>query len=91
MTNDFFQDLAERFESAAMLGQVLHEGEQSRWWASREPEQRARAASLPRIQVRRETELHGRDSELQALQELFGVSRATIYTWRRKYGQAGGR
>ncbi|MCZ6786677.1 MAG: tetratricopeptide repeat protein, partial [Planctomycetota bacterium] len=44
------------------------EGEKSSWWAEREPLLRVREELLPKIRVRRETKLHGRQEDLEALQ-----------------------
>ena len=61
------KDPSARFASAADLEMVLRQGERSAWWAEREPLIRRRQEWLPRIQVRRETRLHGRGGELDAM------------------------
>jgi tetratricopeptide (TPR) repeat protein len=62
---------AERFESAKALHEVLAEAERSRWWIELAPKLRKKGAHLPRIRVRRETELHGRNADLKALNEAW--------------------
>ncbi|MHC4342969.1 MAG: protein kinase domain-containing protein, partial [Planctomycetota bacterium] len=56
-----------RFGSAAELQQVLNRAEQSPWWADREKQ--LEETRLPRIAVRRETTLYGRDAELELLRQ----------------------
>jgi tetratricopeptide (TPR) repeat protein len=65
------KDPAARFASAAELHTVLEQGEQSEWWAEKEKHLHSMIAELPSIQIRRETELHGRESELRALAEAW--------------------
>ncbi|MHC4862113.1 MAG: serine/threonine-protein kinase, partial [Planctomycetota bacterium] len=67
------KDPRDRFPSAEALHAALEEGEQSSWWAEREREL-ARVA-LPRIQVRRETELCGRETELGLLEKAWEEAR----------------
>ncbi|MHC4451846.1 MAG: ATP-binding protein [Planctomycetota bacterium] len=62
---------AARFGSADELRTVLTEGEKSEWWAGREKMLRTIVAELPPIEVRRETTLHGRETELAALDEAW--------------------
>ncbi|MHC4472124.1 MAG: serine/threonine-protein kinase, partial [Planctomycetota bacterium] len=64
-----------RFESAARLLEVLREGEASAWWAAREHDLRRAAGRLPRVPVRRETGLHGREQELAILREAWAQAR----------------
>ncbi len=64
-----------RFESAEQLGSVLTEGEDSDWWAEREQQLRTMIAELPPIQVRRETELHGREKELEILRQAWNKAK----------------
>jgi len=59
---------ADRFDSADTLHGLLEEGENSAWWLARATQLRRRAVILPAIQVRRETEVHGRDKELGILE-----------------------
>ncbi|MHC4136773.1 MAG: serine/threonine-protein kinase [Planctomycetota bacterium] len=61
----------ERFESAQVLCDVLAAGERSRWWTELAPKLRAGVAHLPKIRVRRDTELHGRDAELKLLRDAW--------------------
>ena len=57
------EDPGQRFPSAARLLTVLGEGENSSWWAGRELLLLTAVGHLPRIPVRRETGLHGREEE----------------------------
>jgi predicted ATPase len=61
----------DRFGSAEALRVVLDEAERSPWWRDHEPKLRRRVAHLPKIRVRRETELHGRDGDLATLNEAW--------------------
>jgi predicted Ser/Thr protein kinase len=61
----------DRFESAAALSAVLDEGEKSAWWAQRGEERRRRRSGIPRVPVRRETALHGREGDLALLADLW--------------------
>ncbi|MHC4492247.1 MAG: ATP-binding protein, partial [Planctomycetota bacterium] len=61
----------DRFESAQRVHALLQEGERSRWWGERELQLHAQVSRLPKILVRRETDLHGRDSELGFLAETW--------------------
>jgi serine/threonine protein kinase len=63
--------LADRFESAQLLHDVLTEAERSQWWVELAPRLEKKVAHLPRIRVRRETELHGRDGDLRTLSEAW--------------------
>ncbi|MHC4953456.1 MAG: serine/threonine-protein kinase [Planctomycetota bacterium] len=68
------KDPRERFGSGAALRGVLEEGEEGAWWRSR-----SRPASgplRPRIGVRRETALYGRDEELQLLKNAWEEAKA---------------
>ncbi|MHC4449306.1 MAG: serine/threonine-protein kinase [Planctomycetota bacterium] len=58
----------ERFASAQQLRGVLEEGEHSEWWIGLAPRHRKH---LPKIRVRRETTLHGRDGDLALLQRAW--------------------
>jgi tetratricopeptide (TPR) repeat protein/predicted Ser/Thr protein kinase len=69
------KDPDERFTSSAELHDVLAEGESSEWWRAREKDVRARATQLPRIQVNRETPLHGRDDVLAVLEEAWTAAK----------------
>ncbi|MHC4940192.1 MAG: protein kinase domain-containing protein [Planctomycetota bacterium] len=59
---------ARRFESAETIRAVFEQGDRSSWWADCATAVEERAARLPRLQVNRETRLHGRDDALRALQ-----------------------
>ncbi|MHC4551069.1 MAG: serine/threonine-protein kinase [Planctomycetota bacterium] len=83
-TTTFFAELvatllakkpAERFESAQVLHDVLAEAERSQWWIELAPKLRKKVAHLPKIRVRRETELHGRDGDLKTLSEAWEKAR----------------
>jgi tetratricopeptide (TPR) repeat protein len=60
-----------RFPSATELRRVLVDGESSAWWKARETVVREREHRLPPVQVRRETELHGREAELALLADAW--------------------
>jgi predicted ATPase len=68
---------ADRFASAGAVLAVLEEGERSPWWQQLEPRLRDVWAHLPKIGVRRETELFGRDAELKTLHEAWERAKAT--------------
>ncbi|MHC4136376.1 MAG: serine/threonine-protein kinase [Planctomycetota bacterium] len=55
------------------IGDALEEGEEGTWWASHQ-----RARMLPRIPVRRDTPLRGRDKELTFLREAWRSSHAVV-------------
>jgi tetratricopeptide (TPR) repeat protein len=60
-----------RFTSAEALREVLEKGEKSSWWAEREREILKTRGHLPKVPVRRETELYGRETELLVLREAW--------------------
>ncbi|MHC5033150.1 MAG: serine/threonine-protein kinase [Planctomycetota bacterium] len=62
---------ADRFESAETVHALFQEGERSRWWGERELKLQAQVSRLPKILLRRETDLHGRDPELDLLAETW--------------------
>jgi tetratricopeptide (TPR) repeat protein len=66
---------ADRFESAQMLHDVLREAERAQWWTELAPKLRKKVAHLPKIRVRRETKLHGRDEDLKALNAAWEKAR----------------
>jgi serine/threonine protein kinase/tetratricopeptide (TPR) repeat protein len=66
---------ARRFESAQVLHDVLAEAERSHWWTELEPKLRKKVAHLPKIRVRRDTELHGRDEDLGKLDAAWQEAR----------------
>ncbi|MHC4579485.1 MAG: serine/threonine-protein kinase [Planctomycetota bacterium] len=61
----------DRFASAETLRRVLEESERSAWWVAREPELRQVEEALPKIRVRRETDLLGREGVLDTLQRAW--------------------
>jgi len=72
-----------RFESTEMLHLVLEQGEKSAWWTALAPQLLRRIEHLPKIRVRRETKLHGRDGDLRLLHEAWEGAKAgsgnTVY------------
>jgi tetratricopeptide (TPR) repeat protein len=56
-----------RFPSAAVLRDVLAEGERSSWWAERERELLRTRRVRPNIRMRRRTEICGREEELETI------------------------
>jgi len=65
------KDPTERFASAQILQLTLEEAERSAWWAVTEPLLDRAQEELPKIPVRRETELHGREDVLAKLREAW--------------------
>ncbi|MHC4164445.1 MAG: serine/threonine-protein kinase, partial [Planctomycetota bacterium] len=63
------KDADERFGSARDLYAVLEDGERSPWWTRQARALRARERRLPRIPLRRETKLYGRETELELLRQ----------------------
>ncbi|MHC4472969.1 MAG: serine/threonine-protein kinase, partial [Planctomycetota bacterium] len=61
--------------SAAELRDIVAQGERSPWWSAQGREVPAEQPSRPRIPVRRETELYGRDTELRALRRAWDRAR----------------
>ncbi len=70
------KDSERRFPSAAHLRDVLAAGESSEWWAERETAARGRDRRVPRIPVRRETRLYGRERALARLKRAWEDARA---------------
>jgi tetratricopeptide (TPR) repeat protein len=62
-------------ESASHLAEVLEQGEQSEWWSRLEPEILSEIAHVPKVPVRRETEVYGRETELEVLREAWDKAR----------------
>jgi predicted ATPase/predicted Ser/Thr protein kinase len=62
---------SKRFASAAALREVLEAGEGHAWWTERLHERETEEARIPRVPVRRETTLFGRDADLAALRAAF--------------------
>jgi tetratricopeptide (TPR) repeat protein len=70
------KDRSARFESAAVLLDVLEQGEDSAWWRQRAVQRRDTvAAPARRLHLQRETSVHGRDDELDRMRELFGLAK----------------
>jgi tetratricopeptide (TPR) repeat protein len=66
------KDPENRFASAGALLEALQEGEKSQWWRARSRAIRAKTRRpLRRIRIPRETELHGRQREMDALLALW--------------------
>ncbi|MHC4551122.1 MAG: protein kinase domain-containing protein, partial [Planctomycetota bacterium] len=63
------KNVAERFGSAAFLKEVLDQGERSAWWAQRERAVLKDKPHVPKIPVRRETNVYGRETELELLRQ----------------------
>jgi len=61
----------QRFASAEELERVLQEAEQTSWWSERRHVLEQERTRLPRIPVRRETKLHGRETDLALLHEAW--------------------
>jgi predicted ATPase len=66
---------ADRFAAANALVEVLTIGERSAWWTEREPELFRARDRRPRISVRRDTVLHGRERELGLLESAWARAR----------------
>ncbi len=84
-TSDFFSELVacllakkpeERFESAAVLEDVVARGEQAPWWTDLATRVRKPDVHLPEIRVRKDTRLHGRETELSTLHAAWDRARA---------------
>jgi tetratricopeptide (TPR) repeat protein len=73
-----------RFASSEKLLEVLERGERSSWWRSRTaPARGVRRTAARRLDIGRETAIHGRGEDLEALEALFedvrrGRGRATL-------------
>ncbi|MHC4940718.1 MAG: protein kinase domain-containing protein [Planctomycetota bacterium] len=70
------KDVADRFASSSELREVLDAGTRSEWWAEREKSLRHDERSMPKLRVPTETALHGRDEDLEALQEAWQSAKA---------------
>jgi serine/threonine protein kinase/tetratricopeptide (TPR) repeat protein len=66
------KDPGQRPESATELRKLLEAGEESTWWSAR---QRLLRERRPRIPVRKETNLYGRDTELELLRQCWERAR----------------
>jgi tetratricopeptide (TPR) repeat protein/23S rRNA U2552 (ribose-2'-O)-methylase RlmE/FtsJ len=66
------KDPEDRFASATELREILEHGEASAWWRDLSGGSAGAIKSVPRrIQIPRETSLHGRDDELAQMRSLF--------------------
>jgi tetratricopeptide (TPR) repeat protein len=65
------KDPAERFDSSKTFLELLESGERSTWWGERERVILKSEGHLPKIPVRRETALHGRDESLALLRDAW--------------------
>ena len=79
----------ERFATAAVLGGVLEQGERSAWWAERERSLLAEQRYMPRVPVRRETKVYGREGDLEALRRAWDEARAGRGSSMLLMGEAG--
>ncbi len=68
------KDPEKRFASASRLSTVLMDGENSSWWAGREQVLLTAVGHLPRIPVRRETGLHGREEEIALMTRAWAAA-----------------
>jgi predicted ATPase/predicted Ser/Thr protein kinase len=62
---------SQRFASAAALREVLDAGESHAWWTEHLHEREKEDARIPRVPVRRETTLFGRDADLATLADAW--------------------
>jgi tetratricopeptide (TPR) repeat protein len=67
---------AGRFASSTALHELLVQGERSNWWGEREKTLLKEQGHLPKIPVRRETALHGRDECMKLLADSWTSARA---------------
>ncbi|MHC4860484.1 MAG: serine/threonine-protein kinase, partial [Planctomycetota bacterium] len=75
MGNLLAKEPAERFASSEVRD-LLFEGEESEWWATRERELQKVKGHLPKVPVRRETELFGREEELEVIRNAWSEALA---------------
>jgi serine/threonine-protein kinase len=61
----------ERLADATVLGDALAEGERSSWWSARERTILRERERRPKVPVRRETKLYGRETELALCREAW--------------------
>ncbi len=78
-----------RFPSAAAFREAVEGGERSAWWGARESSVLGAEDGLPRIEVRRETPLAGREPEMKALLAAWEAARAGEGTTVLLEGEAG--
>jgi len=64
-----------RIESAEALRDLLDQGERTTWWTEREREVIRARERIPVVPVRRETKLHGRETELELLRDAWTRAR----------------
>ena len=69
------KDPASRFASSKEFQALLDEGEKSAWWGEREKVLLKEEGHLPKIPVRRETHLHGREETLTLLRDCWKSAR----------------
>ncbi len=65
------KEVEARFASARELLEVLEAGEDSTWWSLRRRQIQHELQDVPDVPVRRETRLHGRGTELAALERCW--------------------
>jgi tetratricopeptide (TPR) repeat protein len=65
------KDPEERFDSSKAFLELIEQGERSTWWGDRERVILKEEGHLPKIPVRRETALHGRDESLALLSDAW--------------------
>jgi tetratricopeptide (TPR) repeat protein len=65
------KDPASRFDSSKTFFDLLQQGEKSSWWGERERVILKEEGHLPKIPVRRETALHGREESLALLRDAW--------------------
>jgi tetratricopeptide (TPR) repeat protein len=69
------KDAGARLGSAERVLQLVEERERSSWWSERQEQVRCERARVPRIPVRRETALYGRETELALLKKAWVEAR----------------
>ncbi|MCU0725264.1 MAG: tetratricopeptide repeat protein [Planctomycetes bacterium] len=69
------KDPANRFPSADDLAGVLDAAERSGWWGEREAAKLQQRAAPPRVPVRRETRLFGREEDVEQLRDLWAKAK----------------
>ncbi len=66
-----------RFDSAALLNEVLEDAEESAWWSERQRIIRQETKRpLRRVRIPRETALYGRDADLARIRSLYEQAKA---------------
>jgi tetratricopeptide (TPR) repeat protein len=69
------KDPGGRFDSSKTFLELLEAGERSTWWGERERVILKEEGHLPKIPVRRETALHGREDSLALLRDAWGSAK----------------